>query len=62
GTSWTLPDRYCPVFELLCSVEKISEQFMIPVLEALLEKFPFKIVNFHSDNSSDALDRCPHSL
>ncbi len=39
--------------EIVCSVEKISEQYLIPVLAALLENFPFKIINFHSDNGSE---------
>nr|VFJ66083.1 MAG: hypothetical protein BECKFM1743C_GA0114222_104114 [Candidatus Kentron sp. FM] len=36
-------------FEIVCSVEKISERYLIPVLEALLDQFPFVIVNFHTD-------------
>lgn len=37
-------------FEVVASVEKISEAYLIPVLKSLLESFPFKIINFHSDN------------
>ena len=37
-------------FEVICSVEKISENYLIPVLEELLATFPFVIINFHSDN------------
>lgn len=44
-------------FEVLCSVEKISEQFLIPVLETLLDKFPFKIISFHSDNGSEYINQ-----
>lgn len=44
-------------FEVVCSVEKISEQFLIPVLEQLLEKFPFKIISFHSDNGSEYINQ-----
>ena len=40
-------------FEVVASVEKISESYLIPVLEVMLEAFPFKIVNFHSDNGSE---------
>ena len=40
-------------FEVVISVEKISEHYLIPVLEALLAAFPFKIINFHSDNGSE---------
>lgn len=37
-------------FEVVASVEKISEAYLIPVLKVLLETFPFNIINFHSDN------------
>lgn len=32
---------------------KISESFLIPVLEAMLHQFPFRIHGFHSDNGSE---------
>ena len=35
-------------FEVICSVEKISEVYLLPVLEELLDTFPFVIINFHS--------------
>jgi len=44
-------------FEVVCSVEKISEAFLIPILKQLLDKFPFKIINFHSDNGSEYVNR-----
>jgi hypothetical protein len=34
-------------FEVVCSVEKISERFLLPVLELLLDLFPFTIEGFH---------------
>lgn len=40
-------------FEVVISVEKISELYLIPVLENLLAAFPFKIINFHSDNGGE---------
>jgi transposase InsO family protein len=43
-------------FEVICSVEKISENFLIPILEDLLDSFPFKILNFHSDNGSEYIN------
>ena len=36
-------------FEVISSVEKISENHLIPVLESVIERFPFVIINFHSD-------------
>lgn len=44
-------------FEVVCSVEKISENYLIPVLEELLKTFPFEIINFHSDNGSEYINR-----
>lgn len=40
-------------FEIVISVEKISEYYLIPALEIILDAFPFKIINFHSDNGSE---------
>ena len=34
------------------TVAAISERFLIPVLEALIEAFPFQIDGFHADNAS----------
>jgi hypothetical protein len=39
-------------FEVVCTVEKISERYLIPVLEQLLDAFPFVIKGFHSDTSA----------
>lgn len=44
-------------FEIVVSVEKISENHLIPALEALLAAFPFKIFNFHSDNGSEYINK-----
>lgn len=40
-------------WEVVGCVEGISEQFLEPLLEALLELFPFNILGFHSDNGSE---------
>ena len=44
-------------FEVVCSVEKISERYLIPVLEQLLGIFPFTILGFHSDNGSEYINK-----
>ena len=44
-------------FEVVASVEKISEAYLIPVLQVLLAAFPFKIINFHSDNGSEYVNK-----
>jgi len=43
-------------FEIVASVEKISEAYLLPVLKILLEAFPFKIINFHSDNGGEYIN------
>ena len=44
-------------FEVVCSVEKISERYLIPVLETILDLFPFNIISFHSDNGSEYINQ-----
>jgi transposase InsO family protein len=43
-------------FEVVCTVERITEHFMIPVLTEIMNKFPFKIINFHSDNGTEYIN------
>ena len=43
-------------YEVVCTVEKISERYLIPVLEGLLAGFPFKLMEFHSDNGSEFIN------
>ncbi len=40
-------------FEVVLSAEKISEQYLLPVITQMLEMFPFVINGFHSDNGSE---------
>ena len=44
-------------FQFVGSVERISERFLLPVLEALIQAFPFVIRGFHSDNGSEYINR-----
>ncbi len=44
-------------FEVVCCVEKISERFLIPVLQQLLDAFPFIVRGFHSDNGSEYINK-----
>ena len=43
-------------YEAVATCERISEAFLIPVLEALLDSFPFIIKGFHSDNGSEYIN------
>lgn len=44
-------------FEAVATCERISEAFLIPVLEEMLLSFPFVIRGFHSDNGSEYINR-----
>lgn len=43
--------------EVVVTAEKISERYLIPALEKLLDDFPFVIQGFHSDNSSEYINK-----
>jgi len=40
-------------WEIVASVERISEAYLVSVLESILVQFPFVIRGFHSDNGSE---------
>ena len=44
-------------WEIVGSVEKISEHYLLPLLEDLLTQLPFVILNFHSDNGSEFINK-----
>jgi len=44
-------------WEIVGAVSGISEQFLEPLLEDLLSQFPFRIINFHSDNGSEYINK-----
>jgi hypothetical protein len=43
-------------WEVVGCTETISERHLIPVLEAMLHQFPFRILGFHCDNGSEFLN------
>ncbi len=43
-------------WEIVGAVEVIAERFLQPLLEDLLDQFPFTIQNFHSDNGSEYIN------
>lgn len=49
-------------FEIVVSVEKISEAYLLPALKYLLQEFPFVIINFHSDNGSEYVNHAVANL
>ena len=43
-------------WEIVAATPQISELWLLPVLEAILEQFPFVIRGFHSDNGSEFIN------
>jgi transposase InsO family protein len=43
-------------WELVATCEKISEAYLLPVIETLLAGFPFCILGFHADNGSEYIN------
>jgi hypothetical protein len=44
-------------WQIVSCVEKISEQYLEILLEDAINQFPFKIINFHSDNGSEYINK-----
>jgi len=42
--------------EIVAATPQISELWLLPVLEAILQQFPFVIHGFHSDNGSEFIN------
>jgi hypothetical protein len=43
-------------WEIMAATPQISELWLLPVLEAMLQQFPFVIRGFHSDNGSEFIN------
>ena len=43
-------------WEIVGCVPRITDEYMEPLLEAMLEQLPFVVVNFHSDNGSEYIN------
>ena len=44
-------------FQAVLAVERISEAYLLPVLAAMMDAFPFVILGFHSDNGSEYINQ-----
>lgn len=51
----TCVDEVCQ-WQVEACVQGISEAFLLPVLELIIEQFPFVIAGFHSDNGSEYIN------
>ncbi len=43
-------------WQIVLCTEKISEAYLLPIIEMLLEQYPFKIIEFHTDNGSEYIN------
>ena len=42
---------------MIGATEKISEEYLLPLLEKIINSFPYRIFNFHSDNGSEYINQ-----
>lgn len=49
-------------WEIIGCVEGIAEYFLLPLLVGLLDRFPFVILGFHSDNGGEYINRVVAAL
>lgn len=49
-------------WEYAGAVPKISESFLVPLLLKLINKFPFRVFEFHTDNGSEYINRVVVSM
>lgn len=49
-------------WEVVATCERISEAYLLPVLQDLMAQFPFEIVGFHSDNGSEYINKTVATL
>ena len=43
-------------FEIVATCERLSEAYLLPVIETMLASFPFHILGFHADNGSEYIN------
>jgi transposase InsO family protein len=49
-------------WQVVRCVGRISEKFLLPVLEAMLHQFPFRILGCHTDNGSEFINHSVEGL
>ncbi len=49
-------------WEVVAATPFLSKRYLLPVLEALLRQFPFRIKGFHSDNGSEYISQTVSKL
>ncbi len=46
-------------FEVISATSKISETYLLPLLELMLDTYPYRIQEFHPDNGSEYIVKTP---
>lgn len=49
-------------FEIVATCERLSEAYLLPVIDTLLGSFPFRILGFHADNGSEYINHTVAAL
>lgn len=44
-------------WEVIGATEKISEEYLLPLLEKIINRYPYRILNFHADNGSEYINQ-----
>jgi transposase InsO family protein len=44
-------------WEVIGAAEKISDEYLLPLLEKIIASYPYQIINFHADNGSEYINQ-----
>lgn len=44
-------------WEIVASVEQISEAYLEPILKLIIDQYPFITIEFHADNGSEYINK-----
>lgn len=44
-------------WEVIAATEKITEEYLLPLLEKTIASYPYRIINFHCDNGSEYINQ-----
>ncbi len=44
-------------WEVIGAAEKISDEYLLPLLEKIITSYPYRIINFHADNGSEYINQ-----
>lgn len=44
-------------WKVIGAVEKITEEYLLALLEKMIDSYPYRIINFHADNGSEYISQ-----